>query len=112
MEKSIADGILIVGITPYFLERSCFWFEENIKQILEASKTQSFFQDNTIYIEKDKEIPLSQLLRQLDEMGYERVREISEPGELSQRGGVIDIFPINMNQAIRAEFHGNTIENI
>lgn len=117
MEKSIPAGnfidkILIVSITPYFLDRESFWFEKNLAKILEARKTQAFFQDHTIYVEKDREMKLSQFLRQLDEMGYERVQEISEPGELSKKGGVIDIFPINLNYAVRIDFYGNLIENI
>jgi len=110
-EKS-TDKILIASVIPYFLERDNFWFEKNITKILEARKTQTFFQDNIVYIEKDRDIILSQLLRQLDEMGYERVRQVQEPGEISKRGGVIDIFPINSNEAVRIEFYGNVIENI
>jgi len=48
----------------------------------------------------------------LDEMGYERVWQVSEPGEFSQRGGIVDVFPINSNQAIRFDFLGNKIEEI
>ena len=111
MEKSIA-GVLIVSISPYFLERGNFWFEENLKQILEARHTQSFFQDNTVYVEKSNEIQFSQFLRQLDEMGYERVLEVQGPGELSKRGGILDVFPINLSCAVRIEFYGNIVENI
>ncbi|MBI2041644.1 MAG: DEAD/DEAH box helicase [Candidatus Nealsonbacteria bacterium] len=112
MEKSIRDGILIASITPYFLDREFLWFQENIKEILEARKTQSFFQDNTVYLKKDGEINFSQFLRQLDEMGYERVQEVSDPGELSRRGGIVDIFPINLNYAVKIEFFGNKIEGM
>ena len=106
------NRIIIAGITPYFLEKSVLWFEENMKQILEARKTQSFFQDNTLYIERDQKISLSEVLRKLDEMGYEKVLEISYPGEFSQQGGVIDVFPINLNYALRLDFLGNKIESI
>ena len=112
MEKSILEAVLIASVTPYFLERSCLWFEENIKQILEARKTQSFFQDNTVYAEKNSGIKLSEFLRKLDEMGYEKVQTISEPGEFSRQGGVVDVFPLNMNYAVRMEFFGNSIESI
>lgn len=117
MEKSIPAGnfldkILIVSITPYFLDRENFWFEQNLDKILEARKTQNFFEDNTIYAEKNQEIKFSKFLRKLDEMGYERVRETTEPGELSRRGGIIDIFPLNLNHAVRIEFYGNLIESI
>ncbi len=110
--SSHAGKVLIVSIAPYFLEKGNFWFEENIKQILEARRTQSFFEDNTLYIEKNQEYNLSQFLRKLDEMGYEKVLSVSEPGEFSQRGGVVDVFPINLGNAVRFEFFGNRIEQV
>ena len=106
------DKVLIVGLTPYFLEKPVLWFEKNLNKILEARKTQSFFQANTIFLEKNQNYNFSQFLRKLDEMGYEKVYQVSEPGEFSQRGGIVDVFPINLNYAIRFEFLGNRIEKI
>jgi len=45
-------------------------------------------------------------------MGYERVQRVSEPGEISKKGGIVDIFPINLNRAVRIDFFGNKIEKI
>jgi len=115
--------ILIVSITPYFLEKNNVWFGQNINKILEARKTQSFFEDNILYCQKNQNYNFSQFLRKLDEMGYEKVLQVSELGEFSQRGGIIDVFPINpvvkqahygagLNYAIRIEFFGNKIESI
>src|SRR3989344_9658292 len=112
MELSTIDRVLIVSITPYFLERGNVWFEENLNKILEARKTQAFFQDNIIFLEKNQKQNLSEFLRKLDEMGYEKVLEVSEPGEFSHQGGIIDVFPINLNFAVRFDFLGNQIENI
>jgi transcription-repair coupling factor (superfamily II helicase) len=109
---SFTNRVLICSITPYFLEKGNFWFEENIKKILKLRKTQSFFEDNTLFLERKQSCNLSQLLRKLDEMGYEKVLQVSEPGEFSQKGGTINIFPINSNWAIRLEFLGNEIESI
>lgn len=118
------SNALIVSVTPYFLEKGNFWFRQNLNKILEAPKAQSFFADNTIYLTKDQNYNLSQLSRKLDEMGYEKVWQVSEPGEFSQRGGIIDVFPVNpvvensshygagLNSAVRFEFFGNKIENI
>ena len=102
----------MVSITPYFLERGNFWFQENLDKILEARKTQSFFEDNTIFITKGQSLNLSEALRKFDELGYEKVLEVSEPGEFSQRGGIVDVFPVNLNFAVRFDFLGNKIENI
>jgi len=112
LSRYSTERVLIVGITPYFLEKGNFWFEENLDKILETRKTQTLFEDNLLYLERNRKNNMSETLRKLDEMGYEKVMGISEPGEFSQRGGVIDIFPINLNYAVRFEFLGNKIENI
>ncbi|TSC98046.1 MAG: transcription-repair coupling factor [Parcubacteria group bacterium Greene0714_21] len=105
-------NVLIVAITPYFLEKGNVWFEENLQKILEARKTQPFFEDNTMYLWQGAKLELSQLLRKLDEMGYEKVFGVQEPGEFSNRGGTLEVFPINSPFAVRIEFLGNTIETI
>ena len=112
MDSRDLKQVLIVSITPYFLEKEGFWFEENLQEILSARATQNFFEDNIIFLEKNQNYNLSQFIRKLDEMGYEKVFKISEPGEFSQRGGVIDVFPINAKNAVRVDFFGNDIENI
>lgn len=104
--------VLIVSITPYFLEKQGFWFQENLDEILTSSKTQAFFQDNIVFLQKGQSHNFSEFLRKLDELGYERVFKVQDQGEFSQKGGVIDIFPINTYQAVRLDFLGNTIETI
>ena len=106
------NNILIASITPYFLEKQVSWFEENLQTILDSTKTQSFFQDNVVFLKTRGSQNMSELLRKLDEMGYERVFDVESPGEFSQKGGVIDIFPINLLHAVRLDFLGNTLERI
>lgn len=106
------NQILIVSITPYFLEKEGSWYAKNLKKILDARHLQSFFQDNILFLEKDNDYNFGRVIRKLDEMGYEKVFKVTEPGEFSQRGGIIDVFPINVQNAIRLDFFGNTIENI
>ena len=106
------NQLLIVGITPYFLDKEFLWFEENLQKVLEARSSQNFFEDNVIFLEKDHSVNFSQFLRKLDEMGYERVFKVSDPGEFSQRGGIIDVFPINTEHAMRLDFLGNEVDEI
>ncbi|MDD5433162.1 MAG: helicase-related protein, partial [Candidatus Pacebacteria bacterium] len=104
--------ILIVSITPYFLEKEVFWFTENLSHIKKSQKTQAFWQDNTLFLETNQKINISEILRKIDEMGYEKVFKVAEPGEFSQIGGILEIFPINSQSAWRLDFLGNTIEAI
>ncbi len=112
MDDKNLNQLLIVGIAPYFLEKQAFWFEENLQQVLDARHTQNFFEDNVIFLQKDKSFQFSQFLRKLDEMGYERVFKVTDPGEFSQRGGIVDVFPINRLQAVRIDFLGNEVDSI
>ena len=106
------DRILIVAITPYFLEKGWLWFEENFTKILQARKSQLFFQEHTLFLEQGQSFSLTELLRKLDELGYEKVFEIRDPGEFSHQGGMIEVFPLNKKNALRIEFIGNKIESL
>jgi transcription-repair coupling factor (superfamily II helicase) len=106
------ENILIVAILPYFLEKDSNWFNENFKKILEIRKIQSFWQENTLFLEKDQKLKLSDLLRKLEKMGYEKVWKVSQIGEFSHLGGRVDVFPLNLSFPVRIEFLGNKIESI
>ncbi|MGD0576469.1 MAG: helicase-related protein [Candidatus Staskawiczbacteria bacterium] len=106
------NQLLIVGITPYFIDKEFLWYQENLEKILEARATQNFFEDNVIFLQKDHSINFSNFLRKLDEMGYERVFKVEDPGEFSQRGGIVDVFPINTQNAFRLDFLGNEVDQI
>ena len=104
--------LLIASITPYFLEKGNAWFEENFQKLADARKTQPFFEENTLFLEQSQTYSLSEVLRKLDELGYEKVFSVSEPGEFTIRGGLIELFPINTNNAFRFEFLGNKVARI
>ncbi|MBZ9578444.1 DEAD/DEAH box helicase [Patescibacteria group bacterium] len=110
-EKNL-NRVLIVSIIPYFLEKGSFWFEENFEKILQIRKVQSWWQDNTLIPEENQIFNFSQFLRKLDELGYEKVYKVGGIGEFSQRGGIIEVFPINLNFPLRFEFLGNKILEI
>jgi transcription-repair coupling factor (superfamily II helicase) len=44
--------------------------------------------------------------------GYARVDLVSEIGEFSRRGGIIDLFPPDAGEPLRAEFWGDEIESL
>ena len=110
--SNIIERVLIAGITPYFLEKGNVWFQENFEKIVKARQSQAFFQENTVLLEKDQEYSLSELLRKLDELGYEKVFEVRDPGEFTHIGGHVEVFPINSSNAIRIEFLGNKVESM
>lgn len=59
-----------------------------------------------------QEFPFSEMTPLLTSLGYQRVKLVSDKGEFAVRGGIIDLFPIQLPQPIRIEFFGDTIEEI
>lgn len=57
-------------------------------------------------------IPLESLLRQLAEIGYQRVGTVLEVGQFSQRGGILDFWPPAEHLPLRLDFFGDEIETV
>jgi transcription-repair coupling factor (superfamily II helicase) len=60
----------------------------------------------------DQEIDLTSLIEMLIAMGYTRRERCEEKGEVSLRGGILDIWPINSEEPIRCEFLDDKIEGM
>jgi transcription-repair coupling factor (superfamily II helicase) len=52
------------------------------------------------------------LLRRWQKMGYEVEDVVEVPGQMSKRGGIIDVFPPCSQLPVRIEFFGNQIESM
>ena len=53
-----------------------------------------------------------ELLRRWQDIGYEMEDVVELPGQISRRGGIIDIFPPCSQLPVRIEFFGNQIESM
>jgi len=65
-----------------------------------------------LHFQKGAELPFSTVVEQLAAMDFERQPMIEQPGEISVRGGIIDVYPFARELPIRLEFWGDTIESI
>jgi transcription-repair coupling factor (superfamily II helicase) len=52
------------------------------------------------------------LLVRLLQLGYEPVAEVEEPGQVSHRGGIVDLFPPALPRPVRVEFFGDEVESL
>jgi transcription-repair coupling factor (superfamily II helicase) len=48
----------------------------------------------------------------LEHNGYSRVSTVREPGDYAVRGGILDLFPAGLDQPVRFDFFGDTLESI
>ncbi len=53
-----------------------------------------------------------QLLTQWIGWGYESVPVVEQPGQLSRRGGIIDVFPPSADAPVRIELFGDEVESL
>jgi transcription-repair coupling factor (superfamily II helicase) len=58
------------------------------------------------------DIPLLEFLSKLQKAGYRTENTVSLPGDVSHRGGIVDVFPPASEAPVRIEFFGNTIDSI
>jgi len=65
-----------------------------------------------IFVEKGDLLERELLIEELHKQGYLNVPIVSGPGEMSIRGGILDIFPPDMEQPVRIEFFGDEIESL
>ncbi len=65
-----------------------------------------------ITIRVGEETSFDDLVRRAVESGYERAHSVESPGEIAVRGGIIDLFPFEMDQPVRFDFFGNSVESI
>ncbi|MDV6378972.1 transcription-repair coupling factor [Sporosarcina sp. GW1-11] len=62
--------------------------------------------------ETDEEIDINMWLVKLVSMGYIRKDLVSAPGEFALRGGILDIYPLTMQEPVRIELFDTTIDSI
>ena len=63
-------------------------------------------------IKLNDEVNIDSLINNLYKIGYKRESIVTMTGEIAVRGFIIDIFPINMDNPIRIEFWGDTVDRI
>jgi len=72
----------------------------------------SSLKQNSISIQRGQSVPFKNFTNSLMLHGFERKDYVSQQGEISIRGGIVDIFPMGHDLPIRIEFWGDEIESI
>lgn len=70
------------------------------------------YRENTVKLTNTLSISRDALVKQLIAIGYEKTPMVEIPGQISERGGLLDIYPITEENPIRIEFWGDDIDSI
>lgn len=80
--------------------------------LFEKVVTKKELEKNTLKVSVGDQISIDFINEVLFEYEFKRVDFITEPGEFSVRGGIIDVFSFSNDYPYRIEFFGNEVESI
>jgi len=84
----------------------------SFKNLDSAVWTKKDILDNVLTLRKGMESGREEIEKKLNGMGYKGVSLVSERGEFSRRGWLLDIFPSTAERPMRLEFFGDEIDSI
>ncbi|MBS1723210.1 MAG: transcription-repair coupling factor [Armatimonadetes bacterium] len=79
---------------------------------LERTLPPEVLRESFIEVRQGEEVQVERIADQLERMGYEMAEPVRVPGQLSRRGGILDVFPMGHERPVRLEFFGDEIESI
>ena len=80
--------------------------------LFEKLISQYTLKKNTLQLKKGEVLSIDFINETLFEYGFERVDFVSQPGEFSVRGGIIDVFSFAYQHPYRIEFFDDEIESL
>ena len=80
--------------------------------IFEKVVTRKELDKNTLKVSVGDQISIDFINEVLFEYNFKRVDFVSEPGEFSVRGGIVDVFSFSNDNPYRIEFFGNEVDSI
>ncbi|RZJ28088.1 MAG: transcription-repair coupling factor, partial [Flavobacterium sp.] len=80
--------------------------------VFEKVITRKELEKNTLKVAVGDQISIDFINEVLHEYEFRRVDFITEPGEFSVRGGIIDVFSFSNDNPYRLEFFGNEVDSI
>lgn len=95
----LAKGFRGVLVTPY----------AGVRRYLPA---RSVMAEAAVTVHVNDEYPMQPFLERMIALGYERTERVESRGEMSVRGGIIDIYPYTSNAAYRIEWFDDVIDSI
>ncbi|MGK0307692.1 MAG: transcription-repair coupling factor (superfamily II helicase), partial [Urechidicola sp.] len=80
--------------------------------LFEQVITKRELEKNTLKLSVGEEVSLDFVNEMLFEYNFKRSDFVTEPGEFSVRGGIIDVFSFSNDEPYRIEFFGNEVDSI
>ena len=83
-----------------------------VSAIMQKVVSRELLETQQLSIRVEEEYDLETLITRLVKVGYHRELMVEQRGEVSVRGGILDVFPITGELPYRIEFFGDIVESI
>ena len=70
------------------------------------------FRSHVLRLEEGMVLEPADMMERLTQMGYERVQLVEARGQCAMRGGILDVYPVGGNNALRLEFFDDEVDSI
>ena len=80
--------------------------------IAERVADESRLSERVLSVEVGQQMTIAALHERLEEMGFEQVDFVYEPGQYSLRGGIVDVFSYAESRPYRIDFFGDEVDSI
>ncbi len=84
----------------------------SLDAVLQKSADKKQFKDHIITLDIGDEFDIEELCKQLVIMGYSHEELVEGMGQFAIRGGIVDVFPPDMENPIRIEFFDTEVDSI
>ena len=84
----------------------------SMEALLDKYPPKEIFSAFRLTLRTGETVVLADLLKRLVDMGYERTEPVESPGQFSLRGGILDIWSLTAEDAVRVEFWDDEIDSI
>ncbi len=101
-----------IGVLSALIAKKDIIIVASINSLLRGLVDPEVFAKHHLHLTVGQIIDIDSLLAELVDIGYERSQLTEIPGTFSQRGSIIDIFPLIAKQPIRLEFFDDELESI
>ena len=101
--QAMAASLAVDGPSIIFTEGG---LEEHVARSILSKK------DASLRVQVNDSLLISNMMKTLNEYGYDENVEAKNMGECARRGGIVDVFPTNTINPIRVEFNDDVISSL
>ncbi len=98
LKRLLADEPIIVVTSP--------------RAMMQATLPRRLLQRTIQTVRPGEDLDLGAFTRSLVDMGFRRVRIVEDSGDLSVRGGIVDVMPFGYDDPIRIELDGDRVASV